>query len=278
MKLPLSDEVRKARRLAEEAADATGFHLEAGGLLTTLSVLRQTVELGADLERDLPGSELIEKALARFPFLEPVRNAEPEPSAGDLERLTGRIQQIRALQTMLTPYASAQEERSAALHELQHRQHHELIKPEFAEIHEQIHERGEIRKREHLRIADLRHRLATLSPINATLQRFAPAFVSELERCTEREPITIERLRRRIIAVRQMVFDTAAALKLDVQGIAAPSLEAKETDLATLTRAVQAMCQLAELFEQEQDRVSALMQESQRAYQDATDWILDRTG
>jgi hypothetical protein len=269
MKLPLYEEVREARRLAEEADAATRLHHEAGPTLIALSVLGRRLEAGDRSDPELPGDALIEAAIERFPHLAPLRDIAPRPDARPTERLGARRQQLLALQQMLAPIASQQETRAHRIHQLQHQQHHYLLAPEFAELRAGIEARNEERHQLQLKLGDLRNRASALGPIQHDLEQYLP---DEADLLADGSAAA----HARILAVARLLGPMLAALGLPDVTPDDATLDA--TDAEAL-RAADALLRsrLRELAE-ENARIASEIALLTQEFELATRWILDRTG
>ena len=278
MKLPMYEEVSEARRLAEEAADAAKFHLEAGGALTSLSMFKHYLTGGIALDPVLPGAELVERAVQRFPHLQALHEAAPPEGAQDAERLQARIQQLQSLQQMLGPIAAKQELRASEVHRLQHEQHHHLIKPEFAEVMAEIEERNALRQELAVKIADQRYRLGMLRPCHEGLASFLPDMLSTFEGTDDSDVGVLEILCGKIAALSDLVTSTALVLGLDLGPLRVPELAPRAPDRAAVGQALEILRALRDALQAQQDLTEKTLHEHEETHRQATEWILARTG
>ncbi|TVQ86511.1 MAG: hypothetical protein EA397_20140 [Deltaproteobacteria bacterium] len=278
MKLPMYEEVSEARRLAEEAADAAKFHLEAGGALTSLSMFKHYLTGGIALDPVLPGTDLVERAIDRFPHLRALHEAAPREGAPDAERLHARIQQLQSLQQMLGPIAAKLELRSSEVHRLQHAQHHHLIKPEFADIMAQIDERNALRQDLAVKIADQRYRLGLLRPCHEGLASFLPDMQNAFERTDGSDVGPLEILCGKITALDDLVGSTALVLGLDLGPLRVPELDPQALDRATIGHALEVLQALNDALASEKELTERTLKEHEAAHRQANEWILAQTG
>jgi hypothetical protein len=165
MDLPLADEIREARRRAEEATDAAMQLMRLGITLQALGMVETQLARVPDPGIELPGDDLVEQMADRWPALADLRSAMPNPAAPYLARLQARRMQLESARQVLRPLAEGQGELAARLARLQHEQQHALAAPQYAADVAEL-----------AAMAKDRERLARdLQPVNRLLQIVEPA-------------------------------------------------------------------------------------------------------
>jgi hypothetical protein len=165
MDLPLADEIREARRRAEEATDAAMQLMRVGIALQALGMIETHLARTPNPGIDLPGDDLVDQMADRWPALGDLRSAMPNPGAPYLTRLQARRMQLESARQVLRPLAEGQGELASRLARLQHEQQHALAAPQYA-----------VDVAELAAMAKERERLARdLQPVNRLLQILEPA-------------------------------------------------------------------------------------------------------
>lgn len=276
MKLPLFEEVREARRLAVESDQAARLHTQAGTTLSALSIAGRRITHGVELPSSLPGDDLIDEAIQAFPHLNSIAELAPAVELPAEQRLARRRQQLLALQELLAPIASQQQARAARVHALQHEQFHHLSDPAYAELRQGIEERNRYRADVQLAIIDQRNRLNGLAPACEGLDQLLPMIAAELEHLDD--PVARSRAASRLTAATRIVGPALAVASISVPLPASIAAGTVTVDDDGLRAALDAWTRLAAALHSERDACQAELERLTRTYDDATAWILERTG
>lgn len=173
MQLPLFEEIREARRLAEESRDAR-IHLQrVGAALASVEILRSHLRRRPDLEAELPGEDVLDLLVDRWPQLADLRAADLPPSSDLVSRLSVRLQQLRTAEQELRPLADDADHRSHHLSQLQEEQRALLGDPRYQEVVAELSEVGRQRERFVHELGPVRQRLALVEPASRLVTTFA---------------------------------------------------------------------------------------------------------
>lgn len=274
--LPLREEVREARERSDAAERAMNLSQQAGVALTALSVVeRQLAELDYP-EFDLPGDAVIDRAIADYPELAGLADIAPTPDMAPSRRLEQRRLQLRTVDQFLRPIAATLEERSMEVHELQHQQFKLLQQPEYAELREELDRRNDIRRKGTLTMSRLRTRRQSLLPAEKAVDDFLPQ--AETELAHREEGINRELARARLHTLVETLDTTARTMGLEVPLPDPHSLAADDCPDAVLQEAVEALRALREAARAEAEILDEEMERVQAEIDEATAWMLERTG
>jgi len=173
MELPLVEEIREARRLAEEAQDATVHYQQVQTVIASLGVLQRQAASLPSTDVTIPGGELVEAMSERWSALADLPTIGPRPTQELLEQLRMRRQQMESASQLLQPIVEDAERRSGALHQLQHQQGHLLEDPKYSEQVAELQRLANDRAEARSRLDPLHHRLKGVEPAYKVVSSFA---------------------------------------------------------------------------------------------------------
>lgn len=172
MKLPLVDEIREARRLAEESHLASMHVLRIESALTSIGVTEQQVRLRPDLPARVPGDEVIELLAEHWAQLSDLGSSAIRTTEPVLHQFAVRRAQLDLARQVLRPIANEGTDRGRRLHELQHAQRHALEDAEWSDDVAELSDYGLERDRLAVEMTPLDARLAMVDPARAMLDTF----------------------------------------------------------------------------------------------------------
>lgn len=278
MTLPLSEEVRKARRSAVEADAAAAFHEEARSALLAVSVMTQRLASSPDVAIEIPGEDLIERAAARFPHLAPLHDVWPGSEAPAADRARARTEQLRSLQQLLAPISQDQARRAAEITRLQQEQARHLQEPAYAELRAAINERLELRESLRTKISALQLQRTTLQVPCAVIEGFLPTVGSDIDSVLT-EPRHRVVAATKILAARDLIATHLAEHPLapHVPKFSDPVLS-RESNYETLAAGARALAELGHRVTTARDEILQQESDLEARFEEATQWILARTG
>lgn len=177
--LPFAEDVRAARAEVQACQDAQLLDQILKTAATALSILEVQLASGTPLPDDLPGEDVLERAMGLYPGLAELPALMPA-GASEQVRLRARRQQLELVLGALQPALDAREEAAQRLHHLQHEQVHVLEQPEWAEVVADLRVIGDRRDRLALELAPLQNQLSMLEPVRDMLAAFHPTLQAEL--------------------------------------------------------------------------------------------------
>lgn len=214
MTLPFSQEIREARARSERAQNAVIFdkHLETA--LTGLSIIQQQVLRGLEFQGELPGEDLLVEVPLRYPDID----IGPVPEGlSTLEAVHHRTLVFQQVRDVLAPWVAESLEVAAALHELQHQQHHELEKPEWAEVVEGLNVLARERDALAHQMAAVRERQAQVHPVTGLFEGIIPQLTIQVAATeTEEDPDGIVAWRVARLAQKQLVGMANLLIQVDL--------------------------------------------------------------
>lgn len=188
MKLPLVDEIREARRSAEEAhLAAMHVHRVQAGLIS-IGVMEQQLQVRPDLPAKMPADEVIELLSESWPQLADLGSHTGRPSDSLLHQLSVRRSQLELAIQVLRPLAAASDARSRELHALQHEQRHLLEDGRFADQIVRLGELGTERDRLAVEMTPFDSRLAMVEPALGMLASFVDRLSRDETQGTREDP------------------------------------------------------------------------------------------
>lgn len=205
MKLPFSDEIREAREAVARSQEALRVDQRLKAARTAMAIVTAQFARRLPVPPELPGDDLIEELAAAFPELADLPSVLTPSASVDI-RLLQRTQQIELAASMLAPLVEVAEADAERLHGLQHRQHHALEGPEWADAVAELAELGARRDEVALEMAPLRHQLALIGPVTEMLLGFCPQLEGELAlAATTEDPNGVTAWRTAVMAHNQLV-------------------------------------------------------------------------
>lgn len=172
MKLPLVDEIREARRLAEEAHQAAMQLHRIESALTSIDVMEQQVRLRPTLEAPIPAQETVNELAERWPQLSDLASHGGRAGEPLLHQLAARRAQLELALQVLRPLAQEAHERAQRLHALQHEQRHLLEDARYTDDVVELSDLGLERDRLALELTPLNSRLTLIEPACGMLDSF----------------------------------------------------------------------------------------------------------
>jgi hypothetical protein len=189
MRLPFADEIRDARRAAEEASRAAIDLTRIDAAAMSIGVFQGQLRFRPDLVLDpLPGEALIQTLAETWPVLGDLGSSTPRAAEPTPIRLEARGQQLELARRTLRALARDAETLAHSLHDLEHKQREMLEQPRYAaeaaELGRLVALRDEI-------LRDLRpaeQRAAMLRPMAAVVQPFLTRLREELANREQPDP------------------------------------------------------------------------------------------
>lgn len=172
MELPLAEEIREARRLADEAQDAMVHTQQVNVTITSIDLLDLQARGGDNAGMPLPGDDVVYRLCERWPQLADLPSTGPRPTQPYREQLRLRRLQMQSALQLLNPIARESAVRSQRLHDLQHEQRHLLEDPKYAEALTEITRLSADRNDAQFVLAPLEQRLSALTPSGTILWKF----------------------------------------------------------------------------------------------------------
>lgn len=173
MDLPLVEEIREARRLTQESADATLHANRAQSVLTSINLLEHQLRDKPDFNAPIPGDDLVDEIAERWPELSDLQSEGPRPGQPIQERLRMRRQQVRTALGLLNPLAGAYTDRSTEMTRLQHTQRHLLEDPKYADQMGELQVLSVERERVGNQLHPLNTRFGAIQPARNVISAFA---------------------------------------------------------------------------------------------------------
>lgn len=274
--LPLRDEVAQARIRAKRAEDAMNLSQQTGIALTAIAIVeRQVRALDLD-EVELPGDAIVESAAAAYPELAALRDIGPDPSTPPTRQLEQRRMQLRTIDQVLRPLAADFDDLSAEVHELQHQQFRMLQQPEYAELREELDARNDIRRRASIAMGRLKARRESLLPAEKAVELFLPQ--AEQELAAADDPMQRELARGRLLTLLQTLDTAARAVGQHMELPDTTLLMDPDCPVAVLSDAVRALSVLRDATHTEAAKLQEKIDHQQALADQATAWMLERTG
>ena len=159
--LPLVEEVREARRLADESQLAS---LQLNRISAALVAISLLTEKPSSLDSEIPGRDIVEELAEEWPALSDLEAIGPRASQDFRAQLFSRQTQLRSAEALLRSVADDLSRRSGELHELQHRQRHLLEDPRYARDVAELGAIGAERGQVDQSLQPLKHRQVLLVP------------------------------------------------------------------------------------------------------------------
>ncbi len=289
MRLPFADEIRVARRAAEEASRAATDLVRIGSAQMSVGVFQGQLRFRPDLELDpLPGEPLVQALAESWPVLADLGSSTPRSAESTPLRLQVRGQQLESARQALRQLASEAHQLASELHELEHRQRHALEEPRWAaaaaELGRLIADRDEVMR-------DLRpteQRAAMLRPMAAVVDPFLFRLREELAARDQPDPRGF--VAWRAVTLARSILEALAAVLTPIHmeiPVPPPPPRPGEPDpdpevRATLWWDVEGICdrlgELSETIASEATRLEEQRQQLAQRLDELTRGILERTG
>ena len=177
MNLPYADEIREARAQSEQAQHAVMFLKRVQTAAHAVSILESQVAQGILYQGQLPGEDELEEAALYMPQFANARRVGAGSMATQLRERAGRLERLIAA---LAPLVENAETIGTHLHELQHKQHHALEKPEWAAAVAELAALGSKRDALAQSMAQLREQLSMVDRVKGLLLAFVPQLQAEM--------------------------------------------------------------------------------------------------
>jgi hypothetical protein len=179
MKLPYAEEITALRARVDAGQEAMKLNQLVKSALTAISVVEVQYGQGMPVPHEIPGEEVVDTAAALLPQLAELHSVG-RGATDYATRLASRRQQLMLAGENLQPVIDEIEGIAAELHTLQHKQHHELEKPEWSEAVAELKRLSHARDQLALQMAPLRTQIAHIGPMREMLLAFHPQLQEEL--------------------------------------------------------------------------------------------------
>ncbi|MBN2798436.1 MAG: hypothetical protein JXX28_04750 [Deltaproteobacteria bacterium] len=217
MQLPLVEQIREARRLAEEAAAAFKDFNMLGATLTTIEILELRLARFTSLKTDIPGTSLVAEVSARWDELGWMQGQIPSGDTPFEVALPRQRALVESARSHLKDLADTSEERTHHLAHLQEEQQALLAAPVYAQAVEDLRTIGAEREVAAHAIGPLRHRLSLVEPSRAVISHLRGKLDQELE-LLQRRPDDKGVHRARTVSMMHTILDSLGAM-LKQQGL-----------------------------------------------------------
>lgn len=275
-RLPLADEIAEARVRAKRAESAALLLQQCGIALSAAAVIGRQLESIANYDYELPGTDVVEQGMEEWSELAGLADIQPDPDAPFRKQLEQRRLQLRTVEQVLQPEAAKQDTLNHRVHELQHEQSHIMRQPEWDELREALNVRAEVRRKCINTLARLRMRRQSLLPSSSAIDEFLPQLRHELDHLDE--GFNRQFARNRLLTLVTTISATARALNLYAQLPDPSLLLSADTEDQVLHDAVTALEVLRDAAGRETETLQAEIDRVQAELDEATEWMLARTG
>ncbi len=286
MDLPLVEEIREARRLSDESRDAT-LHLQRVNVaLASVDIIQS--QLGGGLtHHELPGEEILDLLVERWPQLSDLRAADLSPRAPYPERLTARRRQLQQAWTEIKPLMDQSEVRAHHLGHLQEEQRELLEDPKWAAATAELHALGVEREQYARAIGPLRQRLSLVSPAWTVVHAFEQRIEAEyrqLEMISDPTGLTTWRALAVTEGMLGSVAEAIHSLGLEIPVPEAPSVPASYDEVdrdsvrERIGRALQELGGLLDSLHRQRVILESEEQQVSKQLDALTQAIVDRMG
>ncbi len=285
MDLPLVEEIREARRLADEAQSAAIFQQRIHNALTAVAVVqRQLASLPSEAGVAIPADELIDALAEQWRQLSDLPAAGPRAMHSVAERLRMRRMQLEAADQLISPIARESEARSHHLAHLQQAQQQALADPKFASAVAELQRVGVERERTRVQLEPLKMKMQAIDPST----RVVRSFVEHLDQVIASDmPIPGAAAWRAGVVARDLAaavdgllhelhFEVSHPVPPTIPD--APSVEDADATMAAAIQTRDALTELLAALEGEHAQLSVAMTSLQERYDGLTQQIVDRLG
>lgn len=288
MKLPLVDEIREARRAAEESHLAAMHLHRVQAALTSIDVTEKQLHLRADLAARVPGDDVVDLLSEHWPQLADLASHGGRPADPLLHQLAARRGQLELALQVLRPLAADADGRARDLHALQHRQRHLLEDARYADDVVELGDLGLERDRLAVEMTPIDSRLAMVQPALGMLDIFVDKLSPEATRGDRPDPNGL--LAWRAVHLAHSFVDSfqsvLAHLQLDVPVPEPPDLPsapdpdpvAQERIWAEVERVRAVLAELRAILAQEGETLGRARDTRKQRHEELTRLILERMG
>ncbi|MFK7929067.1 MAG: hypothetical protein AB8H79_12815 [Myxococcota bacterium] len=271
--LPLRDEIREARKVAERAEKATWLLHRADAVLQEIAGRLQHPHAGTDTP---PGEDIVEEAADGFVELRTLPDLSPSPGTDRLEALRARKTQLTMVQQTLASVAAQHNALSRAVHTLQRQQSEALKADKYEEVRAALAKHSDDRMTHHRRITTLQPIRQALLPFQMGFPRIADEIEEHLQ--TPESVVSLACANAKIAAMVQTLEAVVVQAGLDPEILESAVFACEPPNAPNLTAALQALRTRSEAVVARANELDEQIDEATAAYQRATDWLLQHTG
>jgi len=179
MKIPYRDEIAELRERLDAGQQAAAVLSHLNSAMVALSVIE--IQLAAELPvpAELPAEEILHTVATLIPQLAEIHRVGAgarTPAA----RIHARKQQVQLAIDHVEPMVATLEEIAAEMHTLQHKQSHQLEKPEWSEVVAKLKGLSTRRMELSKALGPVQNQLAHINPVREMLGAFHPQLQAEL--------------------------------------------------------------------------------------------------
>ncbi|MCB9675007.1 MAG: hypothetical protein H6737_07815 [Alphaproteobacteria bacterium] len=178
-RLPYADEIAALRARIDAGQHLMKVNQLVSTALTAVSIVEVQHGQGLPVPKMVPGEDAVDEAIASLPELADL-GVIFDRATDYKSCLDARRQQLLLASQHLEPRLGELEELAGRMHHLQHEQHHELAKPEWAEAVERLKEIAQARDAIAKLLTPLRTQVAYVTPVQDMLLAFHPQLQEEL--------------------------------------------------------------------------------------------------
>ena len=179
MKIPYRDEIAELRARLDAGQQATAVLSHLKSALVAVSVIEVQMSAELPIPTALPGEEILRTVAELVPQLAEIHRLG-ESARTPAARLHARRQQVLLAIENIEPIVDVVEDIAAEMHTLQHKQSHQLEKPEWSEVVAKLRDLSTRRMELSKALAPVQNQLAHVNPVREMLGAFHPQLQDEL--------------------------------------------------------------------------------------------------
>ncbi len=179
MKLPYSEEIASLRKQVDELNRVQILAQQLKTDRAAIDILQMQDRDGMPTPDELPGEAVMDDLARTYAGLSELRAIERGVS-DKAARLAARRQQIEFALQHLAPLLGEAERLAGELHDLQHKQHHELADPKYADAVKELRELADARDAFQEQKQPVQLQLNYIDPVRSMLLEFHPTLQREL--------------------------------------------------------------------------------------------------
>jgi hypothetical protein len=273
--LPFADEIRVARQQSEEAAAATALLQQVQATLQSLEIIRRQHGENDAIQPEIPGSQLINDVIARWPTLGALQELGAANSASYSQQLTAAKLQQDTIQAHLAPITAEEHERAHRLSHLQAEQQQAMAAPEWAAIAAELRGVGIERDKLAVSLASARQKVAIVTPTQAALTAYLQQIRQESTSSAGDAQLRDSRVRLLVAEGIKRVRAIAVVSKLQ---IGLPDLLDTEPSSSRIQESIEELAKLLTAVDGQLQSLQAEVEHQQSAFDDLTAQLLERLG